>query len=296
LGAGYKRENLNIVDPITGRRIKTINAQQKKETGPVPLIYLEVTMVYHNIRGANDDKSEDKGKATLRKGIDVRGILYIQTLLNVFNSFWSKKSASSPINALPEIKTYKCIPISKAFGCTELLEPMVNIRNFVWTNLSQVPDDKKLKLLASLAAATTVSWILGFKDKLEDFLYIHDHQIVLYGLEKLHLWATKPFDAEFFQRLKPQLNFLTGNYNGWNVFHELCADTFKILHDKGSSIINMATTLYTGLFEKQVVEEFFTGNKGLMTSVNAQEALAHYSMALTGSIKAGFFKKLRIKT
>jgi len=291
LGSGYQRDNLNLVDPITGKKIKTIKAQPRKETGQSALTYLDVTMVFHSFRGPND---EDRGKASLRKGVDVRAILYIQTLFHVLNSFWAKKPAPYPVNTTPEIKTYKCIPITKVFGCVEILEPMLNIKHFVWSSIAQASEDKKLSLLSSLAAAVTVSWVLGFKDKLEEVLYIHNDQIVLYGIEKIHLWQARPFDADFIQRIKPQLTIL--HPNGWNVFYELCAETFKILHEKGSVLIDICSTLYTGLYEKPVIEEFFTGNRGLMTTVNALEALAYYSLALTDAAKPGFFKKLRIKT
>jgi hypothetical protein len=293
LGSGYMRDNLNLVDPITGRRIKTIKAEQRRDNTLVGLAPLEITMSFHGLRGTAEEKSEDKGRVYLRKGIDVRGTLYFQTLINVFNCFWTKKSTSLLVNIPAELKTYKCIPITKTFGCVELLEPMVNIKNFNWSNISQAPDDVKQKFLSSLAGAVTVSWIMGFRDKVEEFLYVHDFQIVLASIEKVHLWIPKPFDHDFFVRIKPQLNMLTGNNNGLGVFTQLCVENFKLLHEKGTYITNICCTLYAGIYDKQTVEEFFTGNKGLMTTTPQQDATMSYSAALQDtSIRGKLFKKV----
>jgi len=174
---------------------------------------------------------------------------------------------------------------------------MVNLKNFNWANIAQVPEDVKLKFLASLAAAVTVSWILGFRDKVEEFLYVHDFQIVLSGIDKIHLWTAKPFDSDFMIRIKPQLNMLTGNNNGWGTFSQLCFDTFKLLHEKGPCVANICYTLYSALYDRQIIEEFFNGNKGLMTTLSPSDAVANYSAALTdtGSLKEKLFKKFKKK-
>jgi len=172
---------------------------------------------------------------------------------------------------------------------------MVNIKMFNWANMAQVPDDVKQKFLASLAGAVTVSWVMGFRDKLDEFIFVHDFQIVISSIEKIHLWTAKPFDSDFFLRIKPQLNMLTGNNNGWAIFSQLCSDTFKLLHEKGSHVANICYTLFNGIYEKQIVEEFFTGNKGLMSTTPQQDALMYYSTALqdtVSSIKGKLFKKI----
>jgi len=115
LGSGYMRDNLNLIDPISGRRIKTIKAEQRRDNTLLGLAPLEITMSFHGHR-AGDEKTEDKGRIYLRKGIDARGTLYIQTLINVFNCLWAKKTASL-VSVQAELKTYKCIPINKNFGC-----------------------------------------------------------------------------------------------------------------------------------------------------------------------------------
>jgi len=44
-------------------------------------------------------------------------------------------------------------------------------------NITQAPEETKQKFIASLSAAVTVSWVLGFRDKIVDFLYVNDFQI-----------------------------------------------------------------------------------------------------------------------
>jgi len=303
LGSGYMRENLNLIDPISGRRIKTIKAELRVENNAAAVLApLDITMGYHSLRGTTDEKSEDKGRACLRKGIDLRSILYFQGMMNVFNIFWSTKS-NNPVfpHISSSIRTYQCIPLTKTFGSIEMLEPMVNIRNYNWANVTQLPEEVKQKFLASIAAAVTVSWIMGFRDKIEDFLFVHDFQIVISSIEKIHLWNAKPLDSDFLVRVKHLLNFLFPNTNGWNIFQQLCSETFCQLHEKGTYLTNICCTIYSGIYEKKIIEEFFTGNKGLMSIVPQQEALAHYMTALqdTGSfqkiLKKVTLNKFKIK-
>jgi len=296
LGSGYKRDNLNLIDPITGRRIKNINAELRVENNLVGLAPLDVTMGYHVLRGTSEEKTEDKGRACLRKGIDVRGILYFQTMINVFNSYWSIKSNTSVFPHIKsEIKTYQCIPLTKTFGFIEMLEPMVNLRNYNWSNITQAPEEIKQKFIASLSAAVTASWALGFRDKIEDFLYINDFQIVISSIEKMHLWTAKPLEGDFLSRLKPQLNLLFPNNNGWNWFQQLCIETFCQLHEKGSYLNNICCTIYSGIYEKKIIEEFFMGGKGISAVAAQQEALVPFSSAFqdSGSLFKGklLFKK-----
>jgi len=290
LGAGYSRDNLNLVDPITGRKVKAIKVEQPKDTVQNPNGPLSITLTFHNIRG-QEEKSE-VGRIALWKGVDIRGgTLYIQTLLNVFNCIWDH----SKINPKPQIRTYRCIPIAKTFGCTEMLEPSTSAKNFDWNSLAQSPDSVRMKLAASMAAAIISAWVLGFRDKLEDHLYVHKDELYFSGVDKVHLWNSKQLDFDFINKLRPYLTLLNG---GWGYFQNLCSETFKALYDKGSIIEKICCTMYSNLHEKDMVDSFISGTKSLMLNVPPAEAQAQFINALnlneTGSLKS-LFKKMKPK-
>jgi len=112
------------------------------------------------------------------------------------------------------------------------------------------------------------------------------------GIDKINLWNPKPIDSDFIVKIKAQSNLLTGNNNGWNIFQHLCSETFKSLHEKGVVLTNICGTLYSGLHEKEFVEEFVSSNKSLMVNIPINEALNAYQQALndTGSLKGKFVK------
>jgi len=204
----------------------------------------------------------------------------------------TKPPTTTATTTIPEIRTYKCVPITNTFGCIELIEPTLSFKTYNWQCLSMSDDEAKFKFLASLAGAVTVSWILGFRDKIEDFLFIHDHQLTFLGVDKINLWNPTPIDSDFIIKIKAQSNILTGNNNGWNIFQNLCSDAFKSLHEKGVVLANICSTLYSGLHEKDFVEEFVSSNKSLMVNAPIAEAMGHYQIALndTGSLKGKFVK------
>jgi len=160
-------------------------------------------------------------------------------------------------------------------------------------NITQAPEETKQKFIASLSAAVTVSWVLGFRDKIEDFLYVNDFQIVLSSIEKMHLWTAKALEIDFLAKLKPQLNLLFPNNNGWNYFQQLCIETFSQIHEKGTYLTNICCTIYSGIYEKRIIEEFFTGGKGLATILTQSEALTHYSTVFQDT--ASLFKGKLLK-
>jgi len=294
LGAGYSRDNLNLVDPISGRKIKAIQVDQPKEIGtpaapPNPNSPLNLTLAFHTLRGQGEEKAEDKGRISLFKGVDIRGgTLYIQTILNVFNCLWE----NAKITPKPEIRTYRCIPIAKTFGCIELLEPNTSAKTFDWALLTQAPESVRTKLVASLAGAITTSWVLGFRDKLDDYLFIHKDQVYFSSIDKIHLWNTKQLSSDFINnKIKPYLSGLTG---GWNFFQNLCCETFKSLYEKGAVLQKICSTMYSIVHEKELVEAFIAGNKSLMLNAPIAEAQAQFVAGLngTGSFKAKFMKKV----
>jgi len=62
LGPGYLKENLNLVDPISGKRIKTVKVVHKYAAMDAAPILLELS--YHHV--------EETTKLVLKKGVDLR--------------------------------------------------------------------------------------------------------------------------------------------------------------------------------------------------------------------------------
>uniref|UniRef100_A0A6B2KWP6 Uncharacterized protein n=1 Tax=Arcella intermedia TaxID=1963864 RepID=A0A6B2KWP6_9EUKA len=282
---GYSRDNMNIVDPLTGRKIKSFLVEvPSKDMGSS----LNVNLMYHNARKRDKDNGE-RGRIGLLKGEDVRiGIINIQTLINIFNTIWKQ----AKIVPRPEMKTYRSVPLTRTFGCYELLEPSLSVKSFDWLSLEQASEKVKLSIAGSLAAAVTTSIVLGFKDKLQDYLFAYKNQFYFSSINKVHIWNAKPIHSDFYTKLK---YIISAAFN-WTLFQNICLDIFKSLYEKGSIIQMICRTLYESTYTKEVIDNFLN-TKSLMLAFPLKEAMEQFTATLneTTSLKKKIFQKVKTK-
>eukprot|EP01125_Pyxidicula_operculata_P007361 TRINITY_DN2503_c0_g1_i1.p1 TRINITY_DN2503_c0_g1~~TRINITY_DN2503_c0_g1_i1.p1 ORF type:complete len:1797 (-),score=529.36 TRINITY_DN2503_c0_g1_i1:47-5437(-) len=227
LEPGYSKSNLSLFDAITGRRVKSIQALKKFDSPTHPIL-MEYTFL-------NDEKMQ----FILKKGVDLQLCMYANVFMSIFNNIWSSWSVSPPI---PVVFTAKSVPFLEShFGFLEYNPQWIIAHQYDWSKMRDLPEEKKMKLLASLAAAYVTTWVLGVREKMDELFFVHEDQSVIMNIEPSIMWNAKPQpDCSFLiSRVRPSLASAE-----WPFFQNLCGDAFKCLHEKGSLIKSLASTLY----------------------------------------------------
>eukprot|EP01125_Pyxidicula_operculata_P013508 TRINITY_DN447_c0_g4_i1.p1 TRINITY_DN447_c0_g4~~TRINITY_DN447_c0_g4_i1.p1 ORF type:complete len:1242 (+),score=349.09 TRINITY_DN447_c0_g4_i1:120-3845(+) len=275
LGPGYSKSDLSLIDPITGKRIKTLSVVEKIQTLQDKPLLMEATF-----------SNNEKGKFLLKKGEDLRAAMYIQVILNVFNELWSV----AKVQPRPYVRALRCVPLQSKFGSIEHTENLQGIASFSWEKIKSLPEEKKMKFMGSLAGAYLSAYALGVKERMEEHIFIHESLDVTLRVDASSLWNIKPQPDTFFlsTNLKPQLS----TYE-WSFFQNLCAEAFKVLHSNGTLIKNLCGTLFQNLMNgTQAVETFMSGNRSLMLTQSVQAAQNQVIASLNTS-KTTFKNKMK---
>jgi hypothetical protein len=187
----------------------------------------------------------------------------------------------------PFIWQYKIIPMGPDVGCVELVENAEAMQTFDWNSWRTLTSEQKRIFLCSAAGGYVAGWVLGIRDRHQDNMLVRNGHI-FFQIDFGHLFNEKPtIDAPRFA-VAPDMK-LALSLEEWELFKDLCAEAFRVLHRHASLIIQLCGILFDGIddIDFAKVRNFLVSPQGLMVAMAEQDAMTRIKGMVESGVSSG---------
>eukprot|EP01130_Rhizamoeba_saxonica_P014302 TRINITY_DN6240_c0_g1_i1.p1 TRINITY_DN6240_c0_g1~~TRINITY_DN6240_c0_g1_i1.p1 ORF type:complete len:640 (+),score=114.31 TRINITY_DN6240_c0_g1_i1:92-2011(+) len=249
----------NIFDYFEGERITDINIMDPFEPN-CRILTIEIVKSYSKYKGGiliesvgvNNKEETIHSKFWFCRGGDKRKDLLIMQMFNLFNDIWRHSSLNT--EDIPYAFTYNIIPLCTKYSIQEYINDSETMSYYRWDTLASLNTTNLNKFMRSSVGAFVSCWILGIRDRTQDNMHIKERNTFINdNIGYIFNSKNNIHDAPRFA-INPLMRAELVKMGEWAKFKRLCAESFLILRDQSSLIINTCDYLFTPIYGKDMKE------------------------------------------